>query len=55
MIEPTGYCWVCGHSCPEGALFCSKKHKETYDKKQKREQAARVVKKAGYGISGSTQ
>ena len=25
MIEPTGYCWKCGHPCPAGELFCNKK------------------------------
>jgi hypothetical protein len=35
-IEPTGYCWKCGHPCLEDKLFCSDKHKQAYLKKQKR-------------------
>lgn len=51
MMEPTGYCWYCGHVIKEGELFCSKKHEEQYNRKQERR--IKVGKRAGYGISGS--
>jgi predicted nucleic acid-binding Zn ribbon protein len=49
MIEPTGYCWKCGHSCPEGELFCNKKCEQIYYRNIERQ--TKQGKKAGYGVT----
>jgi len=54
MIEPTGYCWKCGHSCPEGELFCNTKCRQIYERQQERDNGVKRGKRAGYGIAGST-
>lgn len=52
MLEPTGYCWKCGHPSKEKELFCCKKHQEQYERAEERK--IRKGKRAGYGIVGST-
>ena len=52
-IEPTGYCWKCGHPCGEGKLFCSEKHEQQHNRHADRQ--IKKSKKDGYGAAGSTR
>jgi hypothetical protein len=59
MLEPSGFCHKCGYRILDNfgrpimsELFCSKKHKEQYERAQDR--LTIRGKRASYGISGST-